>query len=717
MARTSTKDLQDTQTGVAATGAQFWRRLLEHVPAVVYLADPGPHRRFRYVSRHIAELVGHTPDDFLDSPALWMSLVHPEDVERVRTEQAEAYENGYELDTEYRVLSADGRELVVWDRAHVPADARHLQGVIFDVTSVRTAEEAVREERDRAQRYLDAAGTVIVVLDIDGDIALMNRTGHELLGYEDGALGGVNFFNTLIRPSDRAQARARFAVMSAGRITPARAGSADAAQEYTLLTREREQRLIAWQHTPLRDEDNQIYAVLFSGIDVTARRAAEKQVAHLALHDPLTSLPNRALLNEHLELAVARARRTEGAVALLDFDLDGFRLVNDSLGHEVGDELLCEVARRLEESARDVDLLAHPGGDGFVLLISDLEEGLDQTIASAADSLLATLARPFVAAGEEFHLSASIGISVLPRDATDVQELLGHAEFARYEAKADGGNRVAVYQAEEREPLRRLSLSRRLRRAIERDELVLHWQPIADPETYELHRLEALMRWEDPERGMVGPGEFIPFAEETGLIEELGWWLVHAIARHRREWAQQGFKVPVSFNVSPRQLLAPDFCTGLVQILGPIALDDAAIVVEITESTAMREPEKTMNVLRELRSYGLKIAIDDFGAGHSSLAQLQLLPTDIIKVDKQFLVGAPEDERAAAMVQGIADLVAALGLQLIVEGVETESQRQMLTAIPGALAQGFLLARPTPTADLEPWLRAGSLKSPTAPGS
>jgi diguanylate cyclase (GGDEF)-like protein len=469
-----------------------------------------------------------------------------------------------------------------------------------------------------------------------------------------------------------------------------------------VLTKDGERRVVAWRHTVLRDDSGRATASMSSGVDLTDRRAAEEQIAYLAYHDSLTGLPNRALLQEHLELALARARRQNTAVALLYLDLDGFKLVNDSLGHPAGDELLCHVTMRLSERRRNADLLARQGGDEFLLLLADLDRTeAEPTAKRVAEGLLRALAKPFTISGAEFHIGASIGISLFPRDAADADELLRHADASMYDAKSAGRNSVTIYTGDPHEPLERLSMTSRLRKALARNELVLHWQPVVDPRDGTLHKLEALVRWQDPFRGLVMPDDFITFAEETGFIDRIGDWVVAEVRDQALAWRRAGLAVPrLSVNVSPRQLRRPDFGSRLLAIVGPDGVAEH-LTVEITESAAMADPGRTDPVLRELSAAGIEIAVDDFGAGYSSLSRLRSMPVQVLKIDRTFLRGVPDDPEATAIVTAIIELAGALGMEAVAEGVENEAQRAFLVERGCPLSQGFLLGRPAPAREIE----------------
>jgi diguanylate cyclase (GGDEF)-like protein len=426
------------------------------------------------------------------------------------------------------------------------------------------------------------------------------------------------------------------------------------------------------------------------------RKRGEEEIAHLAYHDALTDLPNRP----QLERALTEAIEAGGPVALLGIDLDGFKLVNDSLGHAAGDEILRQVSARLKEAIGDDGLLARHGGDEFALLVTDLADtDADERLARAkavAERVLRGVRVPLSIDTTEFELDASIGIAVHPDHATTPDDLLRHADTAMYQAKATGHGHVQVYESERDDAHQRLQMSARLRRALANGELIVHYQPIVEPSTGRVAAVEALARWEDPERGLIPPGEFIPFAEETGMISEIGDRVVDLICDQARRWRAAGLAPAMTFNVSPRQLREPDFATRLRDRIAAAGLDPAGFTVEITESAMVGDPARIEPVLHELAATGVRLAIDDFGAEHSSLGRLRTLPVNMLKIDRSLLDGVPLDRRAAAIVASLLMLAEALHIVSVVEGVETEEQRAFIAGQGCPLAQGFGLGRPAP---------------------
>ena len=474
-----------------------------------------------------------------------------------------------------------------------------------------------------------------------------------------------------------------------------------------VLTRSGERHTIAWRNTLLRDAAGEIVGILASGEDITERLRAEEEISRLAYFDPLTGLPNRAQLEAELRRCVNRCARSGRAVALLLVDLDNFKLVNDSFGHGAGDRLLRRIAGRLR-GIEGAGMLARLGGDEFLILLPELADDAEEAARHAADEVAARLAEPFKVSGAEFHVHASIGISLFPEDAQAPVELLQHADMAMYQSKGRGRAASTVFAHVAQNPLERLSLPARLRRAIAEDELVLHYQPIVELQSGRLKSMEALLRWNDPDRGLVYPDDFIPAAEEMSLLEPIGDWVIGAIAQQMLEWREQGFEPHVNFNVSPRQLHRPDFAGELTARLEELQIDPAWLTMELTESATLREPERIGPILRELNDGGLRLAIDDFGAGWSSLARLRLLPVHTLKIDRSFLREIPEDPEAGAIVDAVIALADALGMDTVAEGVETRVQALFLAAQGCRLAQGRWFGDPVPAAELTGALRDAS---------
>jgi diguanylate cyclase (GGDEF)-like protein len=427
---------------------------------------------------------------------------------------------------------------------------------------------------------------------------------------------------------------------------------------------------------------------------IAERCASEERVRTLAYQDPLTGLPNRTLLLDRLEQALVQAQRGSYHLALLFLDLDRFKTINDTLGHMAGDELLRQAGVRLKESLRDGDTVARLGGDEFVVLLPRVSTS--RHAGSVAEKVLATLGTPFAVSGHELYLSGSLGISIYPRDGNDPETILKHADTALYRAKEEGRGQYQFFDAGMNLQAReRLWLEHSLRGAVGRGELVLHYQPQVDLSSGEVSGAEALVRWLHPERGMIVPAQFIPIAEETGMITELGGWVLLTACRQAANWRDAGLGLRrIAVNLSVRQLRQPNFAQRVGATLAETGLPAESLELEITESSIMADPKRSVAVLRELHAMGVQLAVDDFGTGYSSFGYLKRLPLHRIKIDRSFVQDIPTDPDDAAIVQAMLAMARQLGIGVVAEGVETAEQCRFLSRHHCDEAQGYAFSRP-----------------------
>ena len=446
--------------------------------------------------------------------------------------------------------------------------------------------------------------------------------------------------------------------------------------------------------------------------DISQLKESHRQVEYLAHHDPLTGLPNRTLFQDRFEQAIARARRNGGQAGLLFVDLDHFKTINDTLGHALGDELLVQVAARLQALVREVDTVARIGGDEFAVVLTDC--GYEEA-GSIAQRLVADLAGNFELRGRKLYVTPSAGLALYPQDGEDMDSLYRAADMALYQAKADGRNRLRLYKPELQQRLvEDTALEAALRRALTNDELRLVYQPqfdASDPER--LVGAEALLRWEDPEKGPISPGQFIPLAECSDLITELGHRVVALLCEQVGAWRAAGLAPPpISFNISPKDFRAGNFAAVLFQSMDQEGITADQLQVEFTEGTLTERSESVHQQIRELHQGGIALAIDDFGTGYSSLVNLKRLPLTELKIDQSFVDGLGTDDNDEAIVRAILAMAQALGLRSVAEGVETPQQLRWLQAHGCGRIQGFLLARPEEARDFR--ARLPAIESPAA---
>jgi diguanylate cyclase (GGDEF)-like protein/PAS domain S-box-containing protein len=439
--------------------------------------------------------------------------------------------------------------------------------------------------------------------------------------------------------------------------------------------------------------------------DVTARKQAEDRLAYLAYHDPLTDLPNRTLFQERLAHTIAAADETGAPAAVLFADLDDFKLINDNFGHSVGDRLLQEVARRLRRVTRSGDMVARQGGDEFLILLAgrgdsrlpkddakaDMRAGAERIAAALRDALT----EPFLLGDIELYVTASVGASIYPEDADSAESLLKHADVALYAAKDSGRDGFRLYRRTGRDHGRELSIAGRLRHAAGRGELELHYQPLVDLRCRRIVGAEALIRWNDPGRGLMPPAEFLPIAERTGVIRPMTEWVVDEACRQSREWRNAGHDLFVSVNLAPA-FWQPTAMREVMATIEAFGLNADRMMIEITEQAAMTPVADLEPVLAELHARGLRLAIDDFGTGHSSLGRLSRLRVNTLKIDRGFIADVPGDRGASILVESMISLARNLGLHCLAEGIETQEQLAFLVARGCPLGQGYLFGRPMP---------------------
>jgi diguanylate cyclase (GGDEF)-like protein/PAS domain S-box-containing protein len=456
---------------------------------------------------------------------------------------------------------------------------------------------------------------------------------------------------------------------------------------------------------PVYDEVGNFRGYRGVGSNITVRKLAEKRLAQLAQFDPVTKLPNRNLLSERLDHAIAHSRRHGTGAGVLFVDLDRFKMVNDSHGHHVGDQLLAQVGRSLKDCVRREDTVGRLGGDEFAVVIADLARPDDAAIV--AQKILDSFAAPFDLDGREAFITASIGVATFPNDGEDVDTLLQCADVAMYRAKESSRNAFCFYTAEmNARTASRLQLNNDLRHALERNEFRLYYQPKVNLDSGELIGMEALLRWQHAERGLVPPLEFIPALEDSGLIVAVGDWVIEEACRQLKDWSRDGLRLaPVAVNLSARQFRRRDIDKVICRLLAEHGVSPELLELEITESSLMEDAKDAVRQLQALRAAGLRISVDDFGTGYSSLSYLTRLPLSTLKIDRGFVSAAISEPHAAAIVKMVIDMAQSLGFDVIAEGIETERHVEFLRRHGCELGQGYLFGKPMPAAEITQRLR------------
>jgi len=595
-----------------------------------------------------------------------------------------------------------------YDYLRKPYSHEELLQTVGNALEQRRLEQANRriaeqlERSEKMYRYMvDASPDIIYMLDHEGRFTFVNDRACQMLGYLREELIGRDYA-ILVHDDDLERARHAFNERRAGE-------RASRNVELRVCCRPGTRHHRAYNTTTMTISLNAVGMRLagedgappaFFGTygiarDVTSRKRAEAVILHQAYHDILTDLPNRTLFKDRLGQALQQARRKGGELAVMFIDLDRFKLVNDTLGHVKGDELLKKAAGRLKECLRKGDTLARQGGDEFTIVLPELRDRADASIV--ADKFLERLQRPFDLDGHEVHISASIGIAIYPQDGESIDTLLRHADIAMYQVKAEGKNGHAFYDPAMLDAShQKIALEQSLRKALERNELEMYYQPQVDAASGRIVGAEALMRWNHPQRGVVAPGEFLPLAEENGLMLPISEWMIGVLCRDMARWMQPGSPLKLSLNLSPQYLDRGDFFEKMRGALLRHGIAPGRIEVEITEDICIRNPQHAIEQLNRLGQLGVSVAIDDFGTGYSSLAYLHRFPVHTIKIDQSFVQQIRDEHGHYPVVLAIISISRGLHLNLVAEGVETEAQARYLRANGCPTMQGYLFHRPMP---------------------
>lgn len=676
----------------AAPKIRLLDTLLANMDGMVYRCRIDTHWTMEYVSQGCLDLSGYMPEDLiLNKRISYDALTHPDDRERVRQVILDAIARHKRFIIEYRIVKADGEVRWVGERGIAITDPATghaaLEGFIQDIHERKRAYEALREaERRYRSIFENAVEGIFQSTPSDGYIEV-NPALARMYGYASPQQLMAELYDierqVYVDPGRRAEFLRRMEEDGVIVNFESRAWRRDGSIMW-----------ISENARVVRDEAGEILFYEGTVEEITERKQHEAAIQFQATHDALTGLPNRTLLYDRLEQAVLQAHRHGNILGVVFFDLDQFKYVNDSLGHQVGDRLLKTVAGRLKSCIRHADTVARLGGDEFVLLLAD--QSGEEAVTHALQRILATVAAPWFVNGTELQITCSMGVSLCPADAIDADTLLKHADAAMFRAKQSGRNNFQFFAAEMNSAVNgRLEMMSSLRRALANGEFTLHYQPKVRLATGSIIGAEALIRWRTPDGNMISPAQFIPVAEESGLIIPLGEWVLRTACAQAFAWQKAGHApIPVSVNLSPLQLERGNVVDMVTRILSETGLAPEYLELEITESVVMREVEKSFAILEQLKALGVKISIDDFGTGYSSLSYLRRFPVNTLKIDQSFVRNIVSDPNNAGIVKAIISLGHTLNLNVLAEGVETEEEYRFLLENRCDEMQGYFLSKP-----------------------
>jgi diguanylate cyclase (GGDEF)-like protein/PAS domain S-box-containing protein len=714
------------------------------VPAIVYTADAGPTGRWHYVSPQIEAILGFSDEEWCSDPGLWANQLHPDDRERVLRAEANAILGSSTGAARYRLLHRDGHVVWIRDDALLLTDGdgqRRWHGVMSDITETKLAEaELERRVGQQAavarlgEHALEGASTFDLMQEavravaelLDVEFAAVLELQPDRDAFEVRCSYGVPAHETKATIPGGKRSQAGYTILSGRpvtlrdlareqRFTPSPIMSkmgACSGLTVAIAGRQAPFGVLGLHSTSVRDyragDVDFVQAIANVLGDAFERQLADDDLRHRALHDPLTGLPNRVLFMDRLEHALERLRRRRSPTAILALDLDRFQRLNDSLGHQVGDELLAAAAPRLKQAIRSSDTVARFGGDEFGILLEEIEGERDAI--EMAQRIAGVFNRPFVLGGNEHFVTTSIGIAVAEGGEL-AEDLIRDADSAMYRAKERGRARYELFDEGMRgRAMSRLRVENDLRRALERNELRLEYQPMVSCRDHSIVGLEALIRWQHPERGLVAPGDFIPVAEENGLIEPIGRWVLENACRQGARWYHQRPDAPpisMSVNLSAVQVASRGLADTVASALRGAGLDPQHLTLEITESALLEDAAGLTDALGALKEIGVRLVLDDFGTGYSSLAYLTRLPLDALKVDRSFIDGLGTEPRDTAITEAIVAMSHALSLEVVGEGAETERQIAELARIGCDYVQGFHFSRPRPADEITRMLETG----------
>ncbi len=672
--------------------------LLHNLDGMAYCCLLDTRWTMLYISEGCLALTGYQPEDLLQHGLIsYEEITFADDRQHVRDSILDAISLNQSFDIEYRIINSVGEVRWVSERgkgiSNHNGDVEAVEGFIQDITVRKQSEQAILEAEKRYRSIFENTVEGIFQTTEGGRYLSANPALARLYGYStpNELISNLNDIENQLYVDRNKRKEFSELMKLRGRVTNF---------ESQVYRRDGSVIWISENARSVKDSHGNLLYYEGTVEDITERKENSAIIEYQATHDDLTGLPNRTLLKDRLHQAILNAERSQSQLAVVFVDLDQFKDINDSMGHHVGDQLLISMAERLSSCVRDSDTVARPGGDEFVLLLPDLH--CIETLSHTLQRILSTVSQPCYIEPREFVVTCSLGISMFPQDGHDIDTLLKHADNAMYKAKQAGKNNFQFYTRELNAMLlERLELEYHLRHAIKNNEFELYFQPKMCIHSGKITGLEALLRWHSSMQGMVSPKKFIPIAEESVLIEQIGEWVLEEACRQSVYLHQKtGHILPIAINISPRQFYKPDFPEIIEKAISRSKLNPFLIELEITEGTIVRQPSRFIDILKRLKSVGIKLAIDDFGTGYSSMSYLKNFPIDHLKIDQSFVKNLEDDITNQAILRAIVALGKNLGLKVIAEGVETESQKSFLAAIGCDQMQGYLFGKPMNMKDL-----------------
>jgi len=666
---------------------QRYRTILEEMDEAYFEVDLSGN--YTYVNDAISRLLGYPKEELLGTT--FRKQVNEEDTARIYDAFGKIFTNGKPVrDIAYKAIRKGGEikyaEITGFSIQNQKGEVVGFRGIGRDVTERKRMEETLRQSEQRYRTILEEMDEAYFEVDLAGNYTYVNDAISRLLGYPKEELIGTTF-RKQVNEEDTALLYDAF-----GKIFTNGKPVRDIA--YKAIRKDGEIRYSEIAGFPIQNQKGEVVGFRGIGRDVTERKRSEEQIRHMATHDALTELPNRMMFGQLLNHALQAAKRNKRQLAVLFIDLDRFKIINDTLGHEAGDLLLKTIATRFKQTLRAMDVVARLGGDEFVILVEEVDN--PGQLVTVAQKILCAAMKPVSLIGEECRVTASVGISVYPKDGEDEQALMKTADKAMYFAKEEGKNNYQFYSEDMKShSIEQLSLETHLRLALERNELSLNYQAKLDFKTGAITGVEALLRWHSPTLGDVTPTQVIPVAEETGLIIPIGRWVMKTACAQNVAWQQQGLPpVCISVNLSLRQLRDENLIEDIKTTLRDSGMAPHLLELEITESMVMHNPARMVVILTQIKDMGVRLAIDDFGTGYSSLAHIRRFPIDTIKVDRSFIRNVPEDYEDKAIIEAIISMGQTLSLTVVAEGVETQEQMDFLRQHSCDEMQGYYFSKP-----------------------